>query len=150
MVDFYGPAIASARNAMFSPPNPGAQGIGSRVVILPHWPSSSSAAGLQPPMCLPGCATHSSFFSKSSVPRSPPSGIMKRKVSKKGPTIMAHGSLKQVVRRIRQIIGLLGDVTDRELLERFAQGKDELAFSALVERHGALVLGVCRRLLNHE
>jgi RNA polymerase sigma-70 factor (ECF subfamily) len=37
--------------------------------------------------------------------------------------------------------------SDRELLERFARGQDEEAFEALVQRHGPLVLGVCRRVL---
>src|SRR5262249_26887681 len=37
-----------------------------------------------------------------------------------------------------------------QLLERFAQRRDEGAFAALVERHGPLVLGVCRRILRHE
>jgi RNA polymerase sigma factor (sigma-70 family) len=36
---------------------------------------------------------------------------------------------------------------DRELLERFAARRDEAAFAALVERHGAMVLRVCRRVL---
>src|SRR5262245_57363123 len=36
------------------------------------------------------------------------------------------------------------DVSDRELLQRFATG-DQSAFTALVRRHGAMVLGVCRR-----
>jgi RNA polymerase sigma factor (sigma-70 family) len=36
---------------------------------------------------------------------------------------------------------------DRQLLERFAQHKDEGAFAVLVERHGPMVHGVCRRLL---
>lgn len=41
------------------------------------------------------------------------------------------------------------DVTDRQLLERFASAGEESAFSTLVERHGPMVLGVCRRVLHH-
>src|SRR5690349_13898440 len=37
--------------------------------------------------------------------------------------------------------------SDADLLARFAAGRDESAFAALVERHGPLVLGVARRLL---
>jgi RNA polymerase sigma factor (sigma-70 family) len=37
--------------------------------------------------------------------------------------------------------------SDAELLRRFAERRDEAAFTALVDRHGPLVLGVCRRLL---
>src|SRR5690348_15478272 len=40
------------------------------------------------------------------------------------------------------------DPADRELLERFARARDEAAFAALVQRHGPMVLGVCRRLLH--
>src|SRR5262245_28787340 len=36
---------------------------------------------------------------------------------------------------------------DPALLERFVRGRDEGAFAALVERHGPMVLRVCRRLL---
>jgi RNA polymerase sigma factor (sigma-70 family) len=39
---------------------------------------------------------------------------------------------------------------DRELLERFVSRHDEVAFTAIVERHGDLVLGVCRRILQNE
>ncbi len=40
-------------------------------------------------------------------------------------------------------------LSDRELLERFLSRQEEAAFAALVERHGAMVLGVCRRVLRH-
>jgi RNA polymerase sigma factor (sigma-70 family) len=55
------------------------------------------------------------------------------------------GSLLRFIRRI----ALRGDdaATDRQLLERFASGRDETAFTALVGRHGPMVLGVCRRVL---
>jgi RNA polymerase sigma factor (sigma-70 family) len=44
---------------------------------------------------------------------------------------------------------LLG-LTDRELLDAVVIRRDEAAFTALVRRHGPMVLGVCRRLLgNH-
>jgi RNA polymerase sigma factor (sigma-70 family) len=42
------------------------------------------------------------------------------------------------------------DQTDRQLLQRFAALHDEAAFALLVERHGGLVWGVCRRLLRQE
>jgi hypothetical protein len=46
-------------------------------------------------------------------------------------------------------IGTLSGLTDGQLLERFAHGRGEMpeseaAFKALVERHGPMVLGVCR------
>lgn len=37
--------------------------------------------------------------------------------------------------------------TDRELIARFHQERDESAFAALVDKHGPMVLGVCRRKL---
>jgi RNA polymerase sigma factor (sigma-70 family) len=39
--------------------------------------------------------------------------------------------------------------SDRDLLDRFVARRDEAAFAALVERHGAMVLGICRRVLRH-
>jgi RNA polymerase sigma factor (sigma-70 family) len=48
-------------------------------------------------------------------------------------------------------IGVVGDLSDGQLLERFTTGhreSAELAFHALVERHGPMVLRVCRRLLS--
>src|SRR6516162_6902153 len=38
---------------------------------------------------------------------------------------------------------------DGELLGCFVETRDQGAFSALVKRHGPMVWGVCRRLLNH-
>jgi uncharacterized protein (TIGR02246 family) len=40
--------------------------------------------------------------------------------------------------------------TDRDLLAAFVARRDEMAFEALVRRHGAMVLGVCRRLLGRD
>jgi RNA polymerase sigma factor (sigma-70 family) len=39
---------------------------------------------------------------------------------------------------------------DAELVRRFVERRDEEAFAALVQRHGATVFGVCRRVLRHE
>src|SRR5580693_10302910 len=38
-------------------------------------------------------------------------------------------------------------LSEGELLERFVTGHDEVAFEALVARHGPMVLSVCRQLL---
>jgi len=38
-------------------------------------------------------------------------------------------------------------LSEWQLLERYLERQDELAFAALVERHGPMVLGVCRRML---
>src|SRR5216683_2245517 len=37
--------------------------------------------------------------------------------------------------------------SDGQLLDRFVTARDEEAFATLVRRHGPMVLGVCRRLL---
>jgi RNA polymerase sigma factor (sigma-70 family) len=41
------------------------------------------------------------------------------------------------------------DLTDAQLLTRFAEQGEEAAFEALFRRHAPMVLGVCRRLLRH-
>jgi RNA polymerase sigma factor (sigma-70 family) len=62
---------------------------------------------------------------------------------------MASGQLSSVVRYIRKLAGVpaSGNLTDGQLLERFTFGQDEAAFETLLERHGPMVLGICRRLL---
>src|SRR5262245_54360358 len=40
-------------------------------------------------------------------------------------------------------------LTDGQLLERFVALRDETAFAELVDRHGPMVLAVCRRALGH-
>jgi RNA polymerase sigma factor (sigma-70 family) len=42
-----------------------------------------------------------------------------------------------------------GGLSDARLLESFLTGRDEAAFTALVWRHGPMVLGVCRRVLRN-
>ena len=49
--------------------------------------------------------------------------------------------------------GTLAGMTDAQLIDRFAASsgeQSELAFGALVARHGPMVLGVCRRILRDE
>jgi RNA polymerase sigma factor (sigma-70 family) len=40
-------------------------------------------------------------------------------------------------------------LSEWELLERYLERRDEVAFEALVARHGPMVLGVCRRMLDN-
>jgi RNA polymerase sigma factor (sigma-70 family) len=51
--------------------------------------------------------------------------------------------------RIAMAAGAKHVADDGDLLARFVAERDEAAFSALVYRHGPMVLGVCRRLLAH-
>jgi DNA-directed RNA polymerase specialized sigma24 family protein len=49
--------------------------------------------------------------------------------------------------------GTIGELTDGQLLERFLNGQGEsaeLAFAALVERHGPIVLHTCRSIVRDE
>jgi RNA polymerase sigma factor (sigma-70 family) len=65
---------------------------------------------------------------------------------------MARGQGSLILRYVHGLVGrsVAGARSDRQLLESFAGLGDEAAFAALVERHGALVWGVCRRVLGHD
>ena len=60
---------------------------------------------------------------------------------------MAQPGLQTVVQHLRKMVDGDESVADAELLARFAGRRDESAFTLLVERHGPMVLGVCRRML---
>jgi RNA polymerase sigma factor (sigma-70 family) len=62
---------------------------------------------------------------------------------------MIQGQSGAVVRQVQRLfeVGTAASVTEGQLLERYLEHRDEVAFEALVARHGPMVLGVCRRML---
>ncbi|MGE3803128.1 MAG: RNA polymerase sigma factor [Gemmataceae bacterium] len=61
------------------------------------------------------------------------------------------GGMRQVLGRLYGLAGPRDSATpDQQLLERFLRSGDADAFAALVQRHGGLVWGVCRRVMAHE
>jgi len=65
---------------------------------------------------------------------------------------MTGQQLHTVCRHLRRLASAqsVGGLSDAQLVERFVATGDEAAFEVLVWRHGAMVLGLCRRLLRHE
>jgi RNA polymerase sigma factor (sigma-70 family) len=63
---------------------------------------------------------------------------------------MNSGYLVTALRRLRCLAGSAPGAapTDGHLLEHYVNHHEEAAFAALVERHGGLVWGVCRRVLD--
>ena len=62
---------------------------------------------------------------------------------------MANQPLNGVLQHLRKVAAVHTDreLSDRELLDRFLESRDESAFTVLIERHGPMVLAVCRRSL---
>ncbi|MHB1557650.1 MAG: sigma-70 family RNA polymerase sigma factor [Isosphaeraceae bacterium] len=62
---------------------------------------------------------------------------------------MATDPTRSALRRIDRLFdaGTSTGLDDDRLLERFAADHDESTLEALIERHGPMVLGVCRRML---
>src|SRR5262245_9041348 len=59
---------------------------------------------------------------------------------------MSYQLADMILRHVRTLGGE-PEPSDAELVRRFAEDRDEAAFARLVRRHGAMVLGVCRRVL---
>src|SRR4051812_46076499 len=71
-----------------------------------------------------------------------------------GDRFMPRASSREVSRHLNTLFhcGAAGQLGDEQLLDRFVTGREEAAeaaFAALMDRHGAMVLGVCRRVLGH-
>ncbi|WP_406699753.1 sigma-70 family RNA polymerase sigma factor [Singulisphaera sp. Ch08] len=65
---------------------------------------------------------------------------------------MARAVLGTAFEHLRYIFGVgsIAGLGDRELLVRYSGSKDEVAFEALVNRHGPMVLATCRAILRNE
>ena len=63
---------------------------------------------------------------------------------------MASLQMGAALRQIHELFdtGTIAGLADGQLLERYLTRRDESAFAALVGRHGPMVLGVCRAVLN--
>jgi RNA polymerase sigma factor (sigma-70 family) len=60
---------------------------------------------------------------------------------------MANHQLGAVVQSLRRSAAHNG--ADADLLDEFVHGGDQVAFEALLKRHGPMVMGVCRRVAQH-
>ena len=62
---------------------------------------------------------------------------------------MQPSPLRSVLGTLYRLAGADGanDLSDADLLERFRAQHEEAAFTLLVQRHGPMVLAVCRRVL---
>ena len=63
---------------------------------------------------------------------------------------MGRGQLGAAVQHLEHLVDgrSVAGMTEWQLLRRYLDRRDEVAFTAIVERHAPMVLGVCRRLLD--
>src|SRR5262245_60808429 len=64
---------------------------------------------------------------------------------------MAAGQMSEVLRHLRNLVPLRDGEgqSDGQLLADYLSRRDEAALAPLVRRHGAMVWGVCRRVLRN-
>src|SRR5262245_4695377 len=122
----YAAPLACCREHLPFPSPPASGGEGDQSPPPPHVPHASPKirAGYRPPARLSDNSRH--------LPRD---------------RRMASTPLRDGIRLLGRAAGQRAGVSDAELLDRFVRHKDEAAFELLVWRHGAMVLGTCRRLL---
>jgi RNA polymerase sigma factor (sigma-70 family) len=80
--------------------------------------------------------------------------IFRYEPQNQGDCFMPGASSRDVLRHLNTLFhcGTTGQLRDAELIEQFAASHGETAqaaFAALVERHGTMVMGVCRRVLGN-
>src|SRR5262249_52828810 len=59
--------------------------------------------------------------------------------------VATRPSLPAVLQHV--LLDSLSEFSDQQLLDRFAESGDEAAFAAILDRHGPMLLGLCRRLV---
>lgn len=98
-------------------------------------------------LACPASASGSRFGS----PLAAPSAILDRDGEKEHIELaMATSQIRRAVDYLRLRRSDRGSLSDAQLLEAFIERRGQGAFRALLERHGAMVMGVCRRILrNH-
>src|SRR4051794_1608667 len=62
---------------------------------------------------------------------------------------MEQDPLHRLIKALSSLAGPAAGLSDAQLLERLVTRRDEAAFELLLWRHGAMVLGVCRRVLHN-
>jgi RNA polymerase sigma-70 factor (ECF subfamily) len=65
---------------------------------------------------------------------------------------MHSATLQGVLQQLRKLTDPCRgrELGDGDLLERFRRGREEAAFTLLVQRHGSMVLNACRRILGDD